>query len=390
MTGIAESAGAAEQGAAPLPLAGWTVAVTAARRHDELENLLERRGARVVSAPAIRIVPLADDSELLAATRRCLADPPDVVVATTGIGFRGWNETADGWGLGEQLRAVFARSRLLARGPKARGAIRAVGLTEAWSPPSEATAEVLEYLLGQGVSGLRIAVQLHGEPLTEFRQALTAAGAQVLEVPVYRWTLPEDVTPVHRLVEAIVGRQVDAVTFTSAPAVSSLLQVATEDGVCDDLIAALRTDVLPVCVGSITAAPLVRLGVECPQPERGRLGALVRCVTQELPARRSIVVRAAGRVLEIRGQAVVLDGRFVPLPPAPLAVLRALATHPGLVVSREQLAAALAAPGATATRDDHAVEMAVTRLRQGLDTDGRNAKRLVQTVVKRGYRLAEA
>ena len=79
---------------APLPLAGYTVAVTAARRREELGALLARRGARVVYAPAIRIVPLADDADLVAATREVLAQPVDLVVATTGVGFRGWLEAA--------------------------------------------------------------------------------------------------------------------------------------------------------------------------------------------------------------------------------------------------------------------------------------------------------
>src|SRR4051794_21063954 len=72
-----------------LPLRGYTVAVTAARRREELGALLDRRGARVVHAPAIRIVPLADDSELLAATRAVLAAPADLVVAAAGGGPRG-------------------------------------------------------------------------------------------------------------------------------------------------------------------------------------------------------------------------------------------------------------------------------------------------------------
>ncbi len=58
-----------------LPLAGFTVAVTADRRRDELSALLERRGARVVLAPALRIVPVADDTELRAATVSCVDDP---------------------------------------------------------------------------------------------------------------------------------------------------------------------------------------------------------------------------------------------------------------------------------------------------------------------------
>src|SRR5215211_369946 len=100
------------------PLAGFTIGVTAARRADELGALLQRRGAAVLHAPALRIVPLADDSELLAATKELLDQAPDVVVATTAIGFRGWVEAADGWGLGEQLIPRLSGVELLARGPK--------------------------------------------------------------------------------------------------------------------------------------------------------------------------------------------------------------------------------------------------------------------------------
>ena len=125
------------------PLAGYTIGITAARRREELGAALERRGARVTYAPAIRIVPLADDSRLRAATERCLEGPLDIVVATTGIGFRGWIEAADTWGLAGKLTDAIGRATVLARGPKARGAVRSAGLREAWSPESESSDEVL-------------------------------------------------------------------------------------------------------------------------------------------------------------------------------------------------------------------------------------------------------
>src|SRR3954469_24828361 len=89
------------------PLSGYTVGVTADRRRDELAGLLESRGARVVLAPALRIVPIADDAELKAATRACLDNPPDNVLVNTGIGMRGWLEAAEGWGLVDPLRAAL-------------------------------------------------------------------------------------------------------------------------------------------------------------------------------------------------------------------------------------------------------------------------------------------
>lgn len=268
-----------------LPLAGFTVAVTAERRREELTELLERRGARVLAAPAIRIVAAGEDEQLLATTRACLAAAPDVVVATTGLGFRGWMEAADGWGLGEQLRARFASSQLVTRGPKAKGAVRAAGLVEAWSPDSESGAEVLARLLADGVDGKRVVVQLHGEPLPGMCAALRAAGAEVLEVPVYRWVPPEDIRPLSRLVDQLVARHVDCLTFTSAPAVASLLLTAREHGREPALLAALRGPVLVACVGPVTAAPLVRLDVPVVQPVRARLGALVRTVVETLPSR---------------------------------------------------------------------------------------------------------
>jgi uroporphyrinogen-III synthase len=359
-------------------LAGFTIGVTAARRAEELATMLERRGAVVQQGPALRIVPLGDDTELAEASRRLIADPPDITVATTGIGFRGWVEAADGWGVGEQLLAALGAGRLIARGPKARGAIRASGLTDTWSPPSESSAEVLEYLLELGVDGLRIAVQLHGEPLPDVVEALTLAGAEVIEVPVYRWLPPVDIGPLDRLTDAVLAGCIDVLAFTSAPAAASLLARAGERGVRAELLAALRGPVLALCVGPVTAAPLDALDVPTVQPERGRLGAMVRRLEAEMPARaRRLPV--AGHWLELRGHAVLVDGALRTVPPAGMALLRVLARQPGRVVARAELLRAL--PGGS--DDEHAVETAMARLRTAL-----GKARLVQTVVKRGYRLA--
>jgi uroporphyrinogen-III synthase len=360
-----------------LPLAGYTVAVTAARRKEEFGALLDRRGARVIYAPAIRIVPLSDDAELVAATREVLAAPVDLVVATTGVGFRGWLEAADAWDL--PLVEHLLPARVLARGPKARGAIRGGGLVDAWSPESESSAEVLAHLLSGAegpLQGRRIAVQLHGDPLPDLVAGLRATGAEVLTVPVYRWVLPEDVAPVRKLVATTVAGGVDAVTFTSAPAAASLLTVADELGQRAAMVAAFNDRVRAIVVGSVTAGPLDAAGIPSWQPERARLGALAREVVARVPERDPVLTVSA-HTLQVRGFAAVLDGQVIELAPGPMAVLRELARCPGHVVPRADLIASLPGGG-----DGHAVEMAVTRLRAALGAP------VVETVVKRGYRLA--
>ncbi|MER5394391.1 uroporphyrinogen-III synthase [Saccharopolyspora sp. NPDC002686] len=360
-------------------LAGYTVAVTAARRADELGTLLENRGARVVHGPALRILPLSDDAELRRVSLRCLDAPPDVVVATTGIGFRGWIEAADGWGIGGELLDALRPAQLLARGPKARGAVRAAGLPDPWSPASESSAELLSHLLEQELAGVRIAVQLHGQPLPDFADALRCAGAEVVEVPVYRWAAPADTTALENLLRSVCAREIDAVTFTSAPAAAGLLSLAARLRCEEELLAALRGPVLVACVGPVTHAPLADHDVPAVIPRRFRLGALVRSLCVALPDR-APTLPVGGRELQVRGHAAVVDGVVRPLSPQGRTLLGVLAERPGRVVSRRDLAEALRRSGSPA--DEHAVEQAVARLRAAL-----GAAQLVQTVIKRGYRL---
>jgi uroporphyrinogen-III synthase len=366
------------------PLTGFRVAVTSARRADELAALLRRRGAAVSSAAAIAMVPLPDDDELRERTEALIKTPPHLVIATTGIGFRGWIAAADGWGLAGDLITALGKARIVSRGPKATGALRAAGLPEEWSPESESSRELVHYLLERGISGQRIAVQLHGataewDPFPEFLDELEAAGADVVPIGVYRWRPAPRNGEFDQLVAGIADQKFDAVSFTSAPAVASLLMRARDMDIEDQVLSALRGSVHAMCVGPVTARPLVRLGVPTSAPERMRLGALARHITDELPLLQSRSVRVAGHLLEIRGTCVLVDGAVKTLPPAGMAIIRALAHRPGVVVSRHDLLRALPGSGT----DTHAVDSAVLRLRNALGD-----REIVSTVVKRGYRLA--
>jgi uroporphyrinogen-III synthase len=124
---------------------------------------------------------------------------------------------------------------------------------------------------------VRVAVQLHGDPMTDFLDTLRAAGADVVTVTVYRWEPPLDPGAADELIDAIVARRVDTVTFTSAPAVEGLLHRAEVRGLRVEVVGALAShEVLACCVGPVTAAPLERLGVVGIAPERFRLAAMVK------------------------------------------------------------------------------------------------------------------
>lgn len=363
-------------------MAGCTVLVTADRRAAELASALERRGAEVRHAPALTMVPHADDEALLAATRALIARPPDITVVTTGIGFRAWVEAADAHGLASALLSSIRGTRIVARGPKARGAIQAAGLTADWVAESETSGEIADVLLSEGVAGLRIAVQHHGAGADGLDVAFAEAGADVASLVVYRWGPPPDPEAVRASVEAAASGEIDAVAFTSAPGAEAWLRAVEEAGVLPTVQSRFaRGAMVAAAVGPITARPLESRGIPTLQPERGRLGALVRALVGHYERAETLALETVSGRLLIRSRSAVLDGSVLPLSPSGHAVLRLLALAQGDVVARDDVLAAL--PGASS--DPHAAEVAIARLR-----DAAGDRALVKTVVKRGYRLALA
>jgi uroporphyrinogen-III synthase len=358
------------------PLTGYTVGVTADRRAGDLIAALVRRGAEVLHAPTLRIAPVEEDDQLLAVTKAVIDNGPDLVLATTSHGFSGWLEAADAAGLGQELHTVLERSQIWVRGPKSRGAVRAAGLRDAGGGADETTASLVDAALRQGVGGRTVVVQLHGYIDHDQLARLRQAGARLLTVAPYRWSEPFDRRPVERLIDAVIGRQLDAVTFTSAPAAEALLQAADRIDRGPDLLAALGSDIATVAVGDVTATPLRKAGLQPAVPERFRLGALVRTVCVELSRRELAADTSVGR-LQLRGRLVVIGDRSLMLTPSGAAILAALIRADGSLVDKERLRDLLPGGG-----DDHALEVAVARLRRSLDLPGS-----VVTVVRRGYRL---
>lgn len=359
-------------------LTGFRIGITSDRRSDDMIAAFERRGAQTLHAPALRMLPLTEDAQMIADTRAIIDAAPDVVLVTTAYGMRRWIESAEAVGLGDLLAEVLGDTRIMVRGPKARGAVRAAGFDDDFIADSERTRQLVDHVLSLGASGMTIAVQSHGYADEEQLMRLRSAGARVLTVTPYQWAGPASSERLPFLVDAICDRKLDAVTFTSAPAADALLSAASEKGRFVELVEALRGDVVAAAVGDVTAAPLRADGIEPIVPERFRLGALIKLVCDHLAEEGVRRVSTPSGVLEIRGTRVGLAGtEAVDLSPGPLAVLCALVRTPGAVVDRAELMEVL--PGGPSERG---LEMTVSRLRAALPDPA-----LVVTVVKRGYRL---
>jgi uroporphyrinogen-III synthase len=357
-------------------LRGFRIGVTSDRRSADLIAALERRGAQVLHAPALMIALNNHDDSLVTETRRLIAARPDVVLVTTAYGMRRWFEVADAAGLGAELTDVLQAARIFARGPKAHGAVRAAGLLDAETIDLDSTASLVDAAIAAGLSARRVAVQLHGYTDEVALRRLSEISDCVMTVTPYRWALPDPPDRLTRLIKAACQRQVEALTFTSAPAAVATLEAAEGLGLRRDFVQALSDYVATAAVGPVTAEPLREAGIDPVVPDRYRLGALVRLVTEELTRRHIHRFHSDGVIIELRGRQVLVNDRRISLGPNSLALLVALASS-NSVLSRQELIACL-----PDNPDDHALHMAMSRLRRALEVPG-----LITTIMKRGYRF---
>jgi uroporphyrinogen-III synthase len=369
-------------------LRGFTIGITADRRWDEQASLFERRGATVVHAPTIRTLPLGSDEHLKTATAAVIARPPDVLIANTGLGIRSWVGAAESWGVDGDLLDALSETKTFARGPKASGAIHSLGLDVAARAPSERLSEAVDLSLEHLGPGTVAAIQLDGSGTTSPEvERLRASGADVLEIPVYEWRLPDDPQPAVRLAESVISGRVHAVTFTTGPAVKNWMSICAEHDLETPLRDALvNRDVVVGCVGHVCADVAIASGLGSANlviPEKWRLGPLVRAVADQL-VRRRVDVRLGGAPMSVAGNvATVDDGEPIELSDTEARLLRTLASRPDVVFAKSDLLATVWGDRST---DPHVVEVAIGRLRQRLGHHGSS----IASVYRRGYALRTA
>lgn len=367
-----------------LALDGFVVAVTAERRAGEQIDLLRRRGARVLHHPVITTDFLDRDDGLRAATAAVIRERPDLLVCTTGVGVRAWFDAARAWNLEGALLDSLVGAGVVARGPKAAAAARAAGLEVSQVATGEHTPDIIRRLgawaESSALPGTVVALQSHGDDDTRIRSALEAAGHSVIEVRSYRARPSADSRSVRGLIEVVAARQVHAVTFTSSSAVRALFAAADRAGRSDVLLAGFGDGVAAACIGPVCAATARELGVAQPlHPVRGRLGLLVRVVTDHLSAR-TLAFRFGGNDVAVRGFVLDVGGTRSELAPRERAVLGALVDRRGAVLP----AASLALGAAQGRSRSRGVEATIARLRRKLGP----AAGAVATVRRRGYRFA--
>jgi uroporphyrinogen-III synthase len=279
---------------------GLRVLALESRRAAETAAMIARYGGEPIVAPALRELPLDSNGPALEFGAALLLDEIDIAVFLTGAGVRALFAVLDRAHPGAVIRQALARTKVAARGPKPASVLRELGVP-VWvnAPEPNTWRELLAAMDAradeQPIAGARIAVQEYGVPNPELLEALEARGASLLRVPVYRWSLPDDLTPLRRAVTAIAGGSVDVVLLTSGIQLAHLWQVAAQMHCEADLLHGLVSTCL-ASIGPTTSEEIARRGL-APDLEAShpKLGFLIKETAERAPALLALKRTASGR-----------------------------------------------------------------------------------------------
>jgi uroporphyrinogen-III synthase len=259
---------------------GLRVLALESRHAKEISKLIVTYGGRPVVAPALREVRLESNCQALAFAAGLMDEQFDMVIFLTGAGIRAIVGSIESAYPRERVVAALRRVQVVARGPKPVSVLNELGLKPNLVAPEPNTwreiLRVLDDMVGPKLlRGMRIAVQEYGVPCTGLLAGLRERGARVTRVPVYHWSLPEDMVPLREAARSLASGEIDVVLLTAAVQAAHLLQVAAEIGIEESLRMKLERMVI-ASVGPTTSEHLGSIGLHADmEASHPRMGYLV-------------------------------------------------------------------------------------------------------------------
>ena len=266
-------------------LTSLRIVVFESRRAKEAAEMIRRHDGEPVSAPSLREVPLSENEPAFEFARALGRGDIDLVILLTGVGTRYLAQAVCSRMAKEDFVRALASTTTVARGPKPVAALRELGLRPTISVPEPNTWRELLATLDEHIElpGKRVAVQEYGERNPGLIAGLHERGAEVMTVPIYRWSLPEDLEPLREAIRQILDGRIDIALLTSAIQVDHLFQVAGAERA--DALRAAFASIVVASIGPISSIAIQRRGLPVDlEPDHPKMGALIAAVADRGPA----------------------------------------------------------------------------------------------------------
>lgn len=244
-----------------------------AERTSEAVHIIEEHGGEALIAPTLEL-QIANSQELVDMCK--MAYELDWLIFTSPTAiislFKHCENLKDR--LGPECRIAVI-------GPRTEKFLEEQGL-EADLVPDDYTAEgLLDSFKGLDIHNKNIGIPKTMAARDTLPNGLIKMGANIFPAEAYRSGLPENKDKVNMLIDGIIQKKVDAVTFTSTLTVQNLFKMV-EGSRKEEFMKALKEgDVVTVAIGPVTARPLIEENIPVLIPDEYTVKAMLELLMRE-------------------------------------------------------------------------------------------------------------
>lgn len=267
---------------------GLRVGALESRMATEMERLIMRHSGIPIVAPSMQELPLSEHPQVFAFGKTLLSRQIDLVVLLTGVGCRTLFDVLETRFSLDAIKNALQKTILLVRGPKPVGVIKGLGLRPQILVPEPNTWKDILHALDasypEGLKDMRVAVQEYGVSNPELLEGLRQRGAHVTPVPVYRWTLPDNLQPLQNLIQKILKGEIPVLLVTNAVQVDHMIKVLGDDTAIPPLKNILA-QMMVASIGHVASQRLRQHGFPVDlEPSHPKMGILVKEASQKAQA----------------------------------------------------------------------------------------------------------
>jgi uroporphyrinogen-III synthase len=256
-------------------LEGKRIVIAGSQKIDEMSEIIERQGGTPLVRP-LQGLDYPEDTAVDADLHRLLELRPDWIIFTTGIGYEVLRKSAERLALVSEYEEALKHAKVASRGYRAYAFLKNIGVTPAIYADDGTIRNVIGKLDEVDFTGLRVWIQLHGQPVCEISEYMKTRGpSEIVTCLPYIYKPPKPET-LATLISELQQGAVDAICFTTGVQVGYLFDYARETGCEREILDAFNRKVLAVAVGKVTAETMRERGIRrVIVPELERMGGMI-------------------------------------------------------------------------------------------------------------------
>jgi uroporphyrinogen-III synthase len=263
---------------------GLRILALETRHTAQITGIVQRYGGEALVIPAVRKIQFESQEHAVQFATGLMRGDFDLVIFLTELGVQTMIDAVAAKYDSQLFLSALRKVKIAARGPKPAAALRELHVPVTVTAPQPCTwrelMQAMEQEFGSSLRDMHVAVQEYAASNAEFLLALAEHSSGVTRVPLYQWSLPEDVQPLRECVLGVAAKQIDIVLFTTAIQVIHLFDVAAQMGCSESLRAGLQTSVV-LSIGPNTSEELNRHGIASDfEPSRPRIESLLNEAAQ--------------------------------------------------------------------------------------------------------------